>query len=220
MKKLLVIIVFFIPSLGFGQTANLSGVVTYFFNDNFGNKPDIGADVYIIDSSLATFIDIKSYDSLMKGKYFVSIYDRLIILKISCDGLIDEYKLHAKKNKEKIDSLKQVSDSISLQVNKTSDSALLYGCYTGRYRATYLDTKIFEMKMDIERLKDNFIVTNVDGNGSYSANIPLGTYYVYMQSKNRKGLGSSEIGGMIYLKKITVKNTISKTISHNFDIDD
>jgi hypothetical protein len=46
------------------------GVVTYFFNENFGNKPDVGAEIYVIDSENIPNFNYATVDSF----YNVSIY--------------------------------------------------------------------------------------------------------------------------------------------------
>lgn len=38
-----------------GQTSKIHGVVTYYFNEYQGDKPDIGAKVYVIDSAKCKF---------------------------------------------------------------------------------------------------------------------------------------------------------------------
>ena len=46
------------------------GVVTYFFNENLGNKPDVGAEIYVIDSEDIPNFNYATVDSF----YNVSIY--------------------------------------------------------------------------------------------------------------------------------------------------
>ena len=50
------------------KLGSLSGVITYFFNDNYGDKPDVGADIYIIDKKYSridssAFIAILGYQA-------------------------------------------------------------------------------------------------------------------------------------------------------------
>jgi hypothetical protein len=56
MKKLLLIVSVLMPFLTFAQNekGELRGVITYFFNDNYGNKPDVGAKVIIQKINLPT----------------------------------------------------------------------------------------------------------------------------------------------------------------------
>jgi len=45
------------------QNGRVSGVITYFFNDNFGSKPDVGADVYIVESNKVPDFNYATVDS-------------------------------------------------------------------------------------------------------------------------------------------------------------
>lgn len=47
MKNILIAIALIISTSMFSQEAELRGVVTYFFNDNFGHKPDVGSTILI-----------------------------------------------------------------------------------------------------------------------------------------------------------------------------
>ena len=40
------------------QQATVSGVLTYFFNSNYGDKPDIGSSIYIMDSTKLNGLDV------------------------------------------------------------------------------------------------------------------------------------------------------------------
>lgn len=52
MKYLLtVLIVSSFSFHGYSQKGKIKGVVTYFFNEYQGNKPDLGAEVYVVDSA-------------------------------------------------------------------------------------------------------------------------------------------------------------------------
>lgn len=75
MKKFLLLIFLSSPLLTFGQSGIISGVITYFFNDNFGNRPDVAATVYVFKekiippggyeySTLDTFRVVNSYREL------------------------------------------------------------------------------------------------------------------------------------------------------------
>lgn len=40
-----------LPSILFAQKAKIRGVITYFFNEHQGNKPDLGAEVFAVDTA-------------------------------------------------------------------------------------------------------------------------------------------------------------------------
>ena len=74
MKKIIFsILLFGITLFGFSQTT-VSGIVTYYFNEYQGNKPDIGASVTLIDSAEVKNFDYKLYENYHYGKFYQSIY--------------------------------------------------------------------------------------------------------------------------------------------------
>lgn len=56
------------------QKGEISGVITYFFNDNFGDRPDIGAQVYVIDVRKSSDFNIASYDTFHYGGAYRNMY--------------------------------------------------------------------------------------------------------------------------------------------------
>lgn len=72
MKKLL-LAMFLIPGICKAQTKGTStirGVVTFFFNKYQGDKPDIGAEVFALDSSAANKFNPSTVDSF----HYASVY--------------------------------------------------------------------------------------------------------------------------------------------------
>lgn len=55
MKLLIFCLSLFCATSCLGQTTKIHGVVTYFFNEYQGDKPDIGAKVYVVDSANCKF---------------------------------------------------------------------------------------------------------------------------------------------------------------------
>jgi hypothetical protein len=76
MKRTLLCVLLSAPVFAFGQqSGTISGVITYFFNDNFGDRPDVGAKVYVFKekvvppgvfeySTLDTFRVVNNYREL------------------------------------------------------------------------------------------------------------------------------------------------------------
>lgn len=54
---------------------SIFGVVTYYFNKNFGDKPDVGAEVYIADSTEIPDFSLATVDSF----YFASFYNNIYL---------------------------------------------------------------------------------------------------------------------------------------------
>ena len=53
---------------------NIFGVVTYFFNKNYGDKHDVGSQVFIADSTNITDINLATIDSFKTAYFYKSIY--------------------------------------------------------------------------------------------------------------------------------------------------
>jgi hypothetical protein len=60
--------------LGTKQEGRVFGVVTYFFNYNFGDKPDIGAKVYIVDSAKIPNFNKEVVDSFLHASFYKAAY--------------------------------------------------------------------------------------------------------------------------------------------------
>ena len=54
------------------QEGRIFGVVTYFFNDNYGDKPDVGAEVYIVDSVKIQDFNFATVDSFFNSNTYRS----------------------------------------------------------------------------------------------------------------------------------------------------
>ncbi len=173
-----------------GENGKLTGVITYFFNDNYGDKPDVGAIVYILDSisavnfvtkdSVKTPINVNLIENYLYGAFYLKIsksYGKDVPANVS-----EQIRGYGVETEEKYTQL--------------GDSALTY--YSR-----------FRFKAD---------KVTVDGNGSYSKSIKPGTYYVLIQSKHRESLNSIEVVGNIYLKTIHITSGEEFNLSHNFPV--
>jgi len=58
------------------ESAKISGVVTYYFNSNYGDKPDIGAEIYVVDS--VALPEFKYED--VKDFFLAIIYRDILVL--------------------------------------------------------------------------------------------------------------------------------------------
>tara|TARA_B110000037_G_scaffold150066_1_gene169288 strand:- start:1118 stop:1546 length:429 start_codon:yes stop_codon:yes gene_type:complete len=74
MKKIIFTLLFASLTItGYSQT-KISGVITYYFNEYKGYKPDIGASVILIDSSKVTGFNYKLYEKFYYGKSYQDLY--------------------------------------------------------------------------------------------------------------------------------------------------
>lgn len=82
-----------------------------------------------------------------------------------------------------------------------------------------LDEVSKKLSSYIIKLDEKFPSRTIDANGGYSfENIPEGTYYIFLKSKNRDYISLVEIMGQIYLQKIKLNNGETKDVSKNFRI--
>ena len=94
LKRLIILLLVSTTTIS-AQTAEIKGVVNFYFNEYQGNKIDIGAEVYLIDAS--TFSE-ESYLSIYNYKQALSIVGVIN----STEGLIDLYKQKLAKYRNKI----------------------------------------------------------------------------------------------------------------------
>lgn len=117
MKKLPLIIILLIfsnPILAQDKIVEVEGVVTYFFNDNLGNKADTGSNVFLraakySDTINNTFAKQRYYEIIVNANSMTSRFikktpDREAELKSATDSL----KLYRKLNKAFIQENKDV----------------------------------------------------------------------------------------------------------------
>ena len=57
------------------QEGKITGVVTYFFNDNYGDKPDVGAKILIINSSEVPNFHLSTVDSFRDASTYKALYN-------------------------------------------------------------------------------------------------------------------------------------------------
>ncbi len=190
MKKSIILCLFSIITFtSYSQTGTLKGVVMYFFNDNYGDKPDIGSQVYIIKNTSNFYNELNSCikDDYYKTRndYFQNLSDFSLTDKEMSKVLILIPKDLRKKRKE----LKS-----SIELNE----------YKLHQYETEHDSCI-KQKLN-SNLSDGSEI--VDGNGTfYFSDLEFGIYTIYIISKQRnKQLKIMDI-------KIDKKY---QTISHNF----
>lgn len=182
--------------VGISQNSQISGVVSYFYNDDQGDKPDIGATVYLLNSLKVLDLNYETYDSLSHS--CISLNKARAYGKIS-----DEYGLKG--------------NSKWKEYEKMANEAYESGKQFGVKRINEIDKNFNSMlnKSNITQFPNR----NVDGAGNYSfLNVPNGVYYVCIISKGRKGNLLSNAEGKIYLKKVAVKENETINVNCNFDI--
>jgi len=67
MKNLLLAAAFLLCRDNAGAQSGVHGVVTYYFNDNYGYKPDVGSDVWLVDTLQAHGFDKWAIERYMQA---------------------------------------------------------------------------------------------------------------------------------------------------------
>ena len=106
MKKIIIIVIISIALFGACSLMDgkLSGVITYYFNENYGDKADVGAEIYIIKTSdfdkdsakaISNFLMYKgscnirkAEISLKEAKEEIDIYEEIRLIH-NIDSIID-----------------------------------------------------------------------------------------------------------------------------------
>lgn len=191
----------------------VSGTITYYYNQYQGNKADVGASVFIIDSSNAGNL-FNPIDSFCKGYthyQFLKVYKTLQEqAAASMDGP-GMWMVSKKAKKRYIQS-----DSIPQYV---LDGAKQAGVET-KDKFHYLDSLCFRAIIAFEASPFTY-KTQADGVGNYSINLKSpGTYYVLLKSANRTGDGLSFVTSKYYISKCSIKNEDINfpNINKNFDL--
>jgi hypothetical protein len=201
-RTLFILAALLLPVLSFTQTATVSGVVTYFFNKYQGDKPDLGAKVYLVDSTKAPFFNQASIDSFMNARRYRIM--QLEYLNMEAEWLSmgkKRFKDHAAEMRKSADEFKHKLDSLGLGTD-------------GEFNQ--LATRVAMMGAMLN--ESNSIRRTVDGSGNYSVTARPGKYYLYIESKNRQGSSVAEVMGKIYSKGIVLKEGDAVDVSYNFDL--
>jgi len=110
------------PATGVTCTSKVDGIVTYFFNYNFGDKPDVGSEVYIVDSSECNNFNKSTIDSLEHLSFYkkllarraYNVYPRQVII-----DTLTKYGVESDKGYEALD----VRADMNYKLLKNSKSA-------------------------------------------------------------------------------------------------
>jgi hypothetical protein len=238
MRKTIIYLFALIHISSFAQN-EISGTVTFYFNEYQGNKVDVGAKVYLIDS--LTFIKTKNFENLinynsLKIKRNLANYYIEDLIGLQKDVyynklLKDRQKLEKKdkhlkeKYKEKHKAVVQKIESHEIKIEKKNKEFL-------RYTNELKENKVFEdeqwrnyclnafkaiMNLTILK-KENTKTKTVNGIGTYTfKNIENGVYYIIMKSENRTGLNALNITGKVNIRKVIIKNQ-DIDFSYNFSL--
>ncbi len=174
------------------KKCEISGVVTYFYNKFFGNRPDIGATVRLIKA--------EDLDSTKFNHTAYSYY------KWNRSAAAAYWEFYSKYGQSEADrSIGRIYDF--QKANWDNFDAI---CDT---------LAAIQFSLDIildETNKKYHYEAVVDGTGAFKMTVPYGTYYAYITSKNRKGIFMPEMTGRFELREITLEKP-NFILNENFD---
>ena len=191
MKKVSILFVF-ILCCGVVQAQNtckVQGIVRYFYNDTFGYKADLGAEIRFIPKTQQDTIP-----SCSKWDEYETKSGKVVkFLKAAAEWKEEGiYYLGESQLRE----LYKVQPSDEAHVKKLSE--VLF-------------------KEVVILLSNEEYMCLVDNSGMYNIELPRGEYYVVMRSKNRDRPMLAELTGRIYVKAVNL-NGATKVISHDFGL--
>ncbi len=199
--KLKYLVILFLLTQCKTEPAEVTGVVTYFFNNNLGDKPDIGAKVYLLentnkinhsslDSFLTISVDKKNYKDLQDLKE--------MDIKLSALGIPT-----AKESLQmRADESEKVLKRLTLFNAETEEKYHL------------LDSRSNEQFLEL--ISKSNMQTTVDGSGRFYIKVPPGEYTTLIVSNGREGNSITTIGGLISLDSIKLSSGEKKEINHAF----
>jgi hypothetical protein len=213
MKKLFLSLLVLTISITVFSQGEITGVITYHFNKYQGDKADIGAKVYAIDSISNPDFDFESITKFKNGKAYIGLYNSYAKMNAQKDELLKMYG-NKKKNKEEVAKTLKEKESNQKKMDEFLIEMAKYDVDT-QEKLDSLDKVVSNSYRNTLKNEDISSAT-INTTGSYSIPVKAGTYYVFIKSKNRKGLTQSEVMGKIYCEKITIKDGQTKDVSYNF----
>ena len=174
------------------QNCEVNGVVTYFYNKFFGNRPDVGATVKLIK--------VEDLDSTKFNHTAYSYY------KWNRSAAAAYWEFYNKYGQSEADrSIGKIYDF--QKANWDNYDAI---CDT-------LGAVQLELAMIFNETDKNYnYEAVVDGTGAFKLIVPYGEYYAYIKSENRKGIFMPEMVARFELRKIKIDKP-NYILKENFD---
>lgn len=213
MKKLLLLLISAIFFCGCSKPGIVEGVVTYFFNEYQGDKPDIGATVYAtqaVTDDIEAFLHARSVnDMILSGEALIdsylsgiAAYEDMLKSPYATKEMKDRYQENISEYREKIKKQEESIEGYTKLPEEKFDG---------------LGSKAYKQFLSIEVEAETVSVT-VDGSGRYNMVLPKGAHTVLFVSKGRQKTNILEVGGQLILRKVSVDSNSRQDISVNFNI--
>ncbi len=188
----------------------LSGVATYYFNENYGDKPDVGAKIYIVNSDS---VKVNFIEDFGRAKSSMGLIESQEHLKSSLNSIIETYTISLNKpyytKKEKDEKRKAIEEYQTQLAGIDIDTS-----YAQKYQD--IGDSAFLQIIDLQNKSKIFIA---DGAGTYSTNLRPNKYFVLIQSNHRNGNTLADYKGQIYFQSVTIESEKETTANAKFSID-
>ena len=213
MKYIILCLLLILSYNSFGQS-KLKGTITYFFNNYQGDKADIGANVFVLDSVKAIGYDENLFNDFKSASSNKSIYDNYTSMY---DGYAKETEKikGKKKHQANYDYMISKMETYKKEMDIAYKHLLELNSDTSEKFKT-LDTENYKNLFKITDLNKNTIKTIADGNGNFNLELTPGTYYVIIRSNGRKGYTISEVQGLLKVEKINILENKTAEVNSNF----
>lgn len=176
------------------KKGTLSGVVTYFFNNNFGYKPDIGSEVMLVSKAASPEFDFSVVEKFVR------------VNRIRTLRSLENYTavLFAKRGTRTPTPTPIAAGELKKAgiANESDWEAL---------------TKQADDMWSTAERGNKTIKLVADGNGSFKRSIPPGEYYVLIRSKQRSGSNTLEILGKVHAEKVVISYDEEVSVSAKFE---
>lgn len=213
--KLLIALYVCLPfSIHAQSTSTISGAVSYFFNDNSGNKPDIGANVYILKfpGNLPLYDTLDRYKEV---KEFRQLIKSAAEWAEKCTQLAKRYK-KKKKDKDKFD---RYNTEVGIAVKDEHDFNTRLKTM-GIQSESDFDSLDKHTNIAVSVLKYSSILkTTVDTVGNFNLKVKPGRYFILFESNYRTYTSVTESMGQIKYIMVDVDDGETKNVAATFDID-
>ncbi|MEI7504463.1 MAG: hypothetical protein WCJ61_14380, partial [Paludibacter sp.] len=103
------------------QDGKIFGVITYYFNKNYGDKPDVGTEVYIAEISKVPDFNLATVDSFYYASFYRNTYLEYKSVGTVPDNILEQVKKYNVENKSSFDLIDKRSFMNIYQIKVAKD---------------------------------------------------------------------------------------------------
>ena len=213
MRKIIILFSVALPLmfLSCKKTGSISGVATYYFNETQGDKPDVGAKVYL------TKENVDSVKYLLEAYSLKDDIERYKLYITSCRDLIDICEKNINSARRNNDEIQKYRDEISKTEKEKRDLEAKIEKLETELKEGICDSEldIIGNYMDIIT-SDKTKQTTVDGAGNYSfPQVEIGDYFIIFTSN---GIQKPNRLGNVKIREVKVEPKTNTNEDVRFDL--